>query len=366
MIPFLNLQKQNAQYAEELALAAERVIHSGWYILGEEVKQFEAAFSEYLGAKHVVGVGNGLDALTLIFRAYIEMGWLHYGDEVIVPANTYIASILAIVENRLKPVFVEPNVCTYNLDAKNIADAITSKTKAILMVHLYGQVSGFEAIKKLAQVNNLLIVEDNAQAAGAVYQGQKTGTLGDVAAFSFYPGKNLGALGDGGAVTTQNDELATTIRAIANYGSQKKYVNQYQGTNSRLDEMQAAFLSVKLKYLDVENQMRREVAERFCAEISNAHITLPQCEKPEQHVWHLFVVQCKRRDELAEYLKNQGIGSMIHYPIPPHKQEALSEYADLYLPLTQKIHNEVLSLPMYSTLTRSEVAYIIQAVNKFQ
>lgn len=366
MIPFLNLKKQNAQYAEELLHAADEVIESGWYIMGKETEKFENNLAQYLAVEHVVGVGNGLDALTLIFRAYIEMGLLNKGDEVIVPANTYIASVLAIIENDLTPVLVEPDASTYNLNAENIQKAITRKTKAIMLVHLYGQVSGFQSIKKLADENSLLVVEDNAQAIGAVYKDIKTGALGHAAGLSFYPGKNLGALGDGGAVCTNNKDLAQTVRAIRNYGSQKKYHNQYIGVNSRLDEMQAAILNVKLKYLDVENQMRCEIAERYMAEIKNPHILLPYCEKSNQHVWHLFVVRCKRRDELSDYLKQHDIGTMIHYPIPPHKQKALEEYADLSLPLTEELHHQVLSLPMYSTLTSKEVSTIIQAVNNFE
>ncbi len=366
MIKFLDLQKINLLYQQEIEEKLIKVFRSGWYLMGEEVKNFENNLANYIGAKHAIGVANGLDALRLIFRAYIELGVMKAGDEVIVPANTYIASILALSDNGLVPVLVEPDDTTFNLDITKIEDVITPKTKAILIVHLQGRIVFSEELKSIAAKHNLKIVEDNAQAIGATWQGIKSGNLGNAAGFSFYPGKNLGALGDAGAVTTNDDELAKTIRAIANYGSNQKYVNIYKGLNSRLDELQAAVLDVKLKYIDQENETRRVIAKRFFSEINNPKITLPENPSDEnEHVWHVFVVRCKERDVLQTYLTERGIQTIIHYPIPPHQQEAYKEFKDLSFPITEAMHNEVLSLPISSILTEDEITEIINVVKQF-
>ena len=366
MIKFLDLQKINLLYQQEIEKKLVDVFRSGWYLMGGEVKNFENNLANYIGAKHSIGVANGLDALRLIFRAYIELGMLKVGDEVIVPANTYIASILALSDNGLVPVLVEPDDTTFNLDITKIEEAITPKTKAILIVHLQGRIVFSEELKSIAAKHNLKIVEDNAQAIGASWKGIKSGNLGDAAGFSFYPGKNLGALGDAGAVTTNDDDLAKTIRAIANYGSNQKYVNIYKGLNSRLDELQAAVLDVKLKYIDQENEARRVIAKRFITEISNPKIILPENPTDEaEHVWHVFVVRCKERDALQNYLTERGIQTIIHYPIPPHQQEAYKELKELSFPITEAMHNEVLSLPISSILTEDEITEIINVVNQF-
>ena len=366
MIKFLDLQKINLIYQQEIEQKLLDVFRSGWYLMGEEVKNFENNLAHYIGAKYAIGVANGLDALRLIFRAYIELGVMKAGDEVIVPANTYIASILALSDNGLVPVLVEPDDTTFNLDITKIEDVITPKTKAILIVHLQGRIVFSEELKSIAAKHNLKIVEDNAQAIGATWQGIKSGNLGNAAGFSFYPGKNLGALGDAGAVTTNDDELAKTIRAIANYGSNQKYVNIYKGLNSRLDELQAAVLDVKLKYIDNENEARRVIAKRFLSEINNPKITLPENPSDEnEHVWHVFVVRCKERDVLQTYLTERGIQTIIHYPIPPHQQEAYKEFKDLSFPITEAMHNEVLSLPISSILTEDEITEIINVVKQF-
>lgn len=366
MIKFLDLQKINLLYQQEIEEKLIKVFRSGWYLMGEEVKNFENNLANYIGAKHAIGVANGLDALRLIFRAYIELGVMKAGDEVIVPANTYIASILALSDNGLVPVLVEPDDTTFNLDITKIEDVITPKTKAILIVHLQGRIVFSEELKSIAAKHNLKIVEDNAQAIGATWQGIKSGNLGNAAGFSFYPGKNLGALGDAGAVTTNDDELAKAIRAIANYGSNQKYVNIYKGLNSRLDEIQAAILDVKLKYIDQENEARRKIAKRFISEIKNPKITLPENpQDEEEHVWHVFVIRTKERDALQNYLKEKGIQTIIHYPIPPHKQQAYKEMNDLSFPISEEMHNEVLSLPISSVLTDDEVNEIINVVNLF-
>ena len=366
MINFLNLKKINQQYRSELIEATTRVIDSGWYIQGKEVENFEKEFSSFCNAKHTVGVANGLDALTLIFRAYIELGIFKKGDEIIAPANTYIASILAITENNLKPVIVEPNKKTFNIDPQLIEQNISARTKAILTVHLYGQVSGVDDIKSIAKKHHLKVIEDCAQAHGAMYKDQAVGSIGDAAGFSFYPGKNLGALGDAGAVTTSNTELANTIRALGNYGSHTKYQNLYKGVNSRLDELQAAILRVKLKYLNNEIQARQKIAGLYLSRINNEHIILPSFSNPQAHVWHLFVVRCQQRSKLAGHLKNHGISSMIHYPIPPHKQDAYKELSHLNLPITSEIHDTVISLPMDPTLSSTQVQEIIDCVNKYK
>lgn len=366
MIKFLDLQKINLLHQAQIEDRLLEVFRSGWYLLGNEVKNFETAFSEYTGANHAIGVANGLDALRLIFKAYLELGIMNEGDEVIVPANTYIASILAITDNRLVPVLVEPDLTNYNLDISKIEEKVTEKTKAIMVVHLYGRTVWSEELEALAKKHDLKIVEDNAQAIGAIWNGRKTGNLGDAAGFSFYPGKNLGALGDGGAVTTNNEELAGTIRAIANYGSSEKYVNKFQGLNSRLDEMQAAVLDVKLKYIDKENDRRREIAERYIAEIKNDALILPQNpENPSEHVWHLFVVRTENRGALQNHLTEKGVQTLIHYPIPPHKQAAYKEWNKQSYPITEKIHDEVLSLPISPVMTDEEVKEVINAVNSY-
>ncbi len=366
MIKFLDLQKINLAHQEEIENRLLQTFRSGWYLLGNEVKNFEAKLSKYIGSPHAIGVANGLDALRLIFKAWIELGQLKVGDEVIVPANTYIASVLAITDNRLKPVFAEPDLETFNIDLDKIEALITPKTRAIMVVHLYGRVCWSQELEAVAKKYNLKIIEDNAQAIGAEWNGIKTGNLGDAAGFSFYPGKNLGALGDGGAVTCKDALLAKTIRALANYGSQEKYVNQYQGLNSRLDEIQAAVLDVKLKYIDAENARRREIAERYIAEINNDKITLPSLpEDPNEHVWHLFVIRTEKRDELQKHLENNGVQALIHYPIPPHKQKAYKFWNHLSFPLTEQIHQEVLSLPISPVMTEEEVNQVIEKVNNF-
>lgn len=371
MIKFLDLQKINAQYSEELKQAALEVIDSGWYLLGERVRKFENHLAEYIGVKHAIGVANGLDALRLILKAYIEMGAMKEGDEIIVPANTYIATILAITDNRLVPVLVEPDINTYNLDINLVEQHISPKTKAIMVVHLYGQVCWNENLVTIAKKHDLKIIEDNAQAIGAYWNGKRTGSLGDAAGFSFYPGKNLGALGDSGAVTTNDDEIADIIRTLANYGSRVKYQNDYQGLNSRLDEIQAAFLDIKLKYIDVENQYRRKVAKYYCENIKNENIVLPitdsnvKIENYLSHVWHLFVIRTSNRDKLQKYLQENGVQTLIHYPIPPHKQGAYKKWNSLNLPITEKIHQDVLSLPMGPTLESKETAKITEILNTF-
>lgn len=364
MIPFLDLKAINAQYRDELVAAATRVIDSGWYIQGTEVKAFEQEFAEYCGSKHCIGVANGLDALTLTLRAWKEMGSLKEGDEVIVPANTYIASILAITENRLKPVLVEPDEATFNLCPEKTAAAITPNTKAIVAVHLYGQIAPMPELMQLADQHGLLVLEDAAQAHGASIDGRKAGNWGHAAGFSFYPGKNLGALGDGGAVTTDDEDLAKTIRALGNYGSHKKYENLYQGVNSRLDEIQAAMLRVKLRHLDEEIKSRREVADYYLAHIKNPNIQLPVIRNRENHVWHLFVVRSEQRDALQKYLAEQGVQTLIHYPVPPHQQKAYTAFSNMRLPLTEGMHHSVLSLPMGPCMTAAHVNQVIEAANK--
>ncbi|CAD7811297.1 dTDP-3-amino-3,6-dideoxy-alpha-D-galactopyranose transaminase [Chryseobacterium aquaeductus] len=365
MIKFLDLQKINLAYQAEIEERILNTFRSGWYLLGTEVNTFETHLAQYIGSGHAIGVANGLDALRLILRAYIELGIMQKGDEIIVPANTYIASLLAISDNGLVPVLVEPDLENYNIDISKIEEKIRSKTKAIMIVHLYGRVVFSNALKDLAQKHQLKIIEDNAQAIGAEWEGKKTGNLGDVAGFSFYPGKNLGALGDGGGVTTSDDDLAKTIRALANYGSMQKYVNIYQGLNSRLDEIQAAVLDVKLKYIDSENDRRREIAERYLSEIKNPAIILPNVAKNgNEHVWHLFVIRIQEREKFQTYLTEKGVQTLIHYPIPPHKQDAYKEMNDLVYPLTEQIHNEVLSLPISPVMTDEEVGNVIEIINK--
>ena len=366
MIKFLDLQKINLQYQAEIEARLLETFRSGWYLLGNEVKNFEANLATYIGSPNAIGVANGLDALRLIFKAYLELGQLKFGDEVIVPANTYIASVLAVTDNRLKPVFAEPNVDHYNLDISKIEALITPKTKAIMVVHLYGQICWSKDLEALAKKYDLKIIEDNAQAIGAEWNGIKSGNLGDASGFSFYPGKNLGALGDGGAVTCKDLLLAKTIRALANYGSDEKYVNKYQGLNSRLDEIQASVLDVKLKYIDADNDKRRKIAEEYVAGIKNDKIILPILpSQPKEHVYHLFVIRTAKRDKLQKYLTENGIQTLIHYPIPPHKQQAYKEWDTLTPPVTEKIHNEVLSLPISQVLTMEEAQEVVEAVNNY-
>lgn len=365
MIPFLDLKAINAQYRDELVAAATRVIDSGWYIQGGEVKAFEEEFGDYCGSEHCIGVANGLDALTLTLRAWKEMGFLKEGDEVIVPANTYIASILAITENRLTPVLVEPNEATFNLCPEKVAEAITVNTRVILAVHLYGQMAPMPEIMALAKQHNLLVLEDAAQAHGASIGGRKAGNWGHAAGFSFYPGKNLGALGDGGAVTTSDTRLARIIRALGNYGSHKKYENRYQGVNSRLDEMQAAMLRVKLRYLEKEIEYRRAVAEHYLNYIDNPAIKLPAPGERESHVWHLFVVRTDKREELQQHMTENKVQMLIHYPLPPHKQQAYAEWAGLSYPITESLHHSVLSLPIGPTINQDELVYVTAVLSKF-
>lgn len=380
MIHFLNLKKINQPFEFAFQDKMKQFLEGGWYILGNEVKQFENDFASYCGSKYCIGVGNGLDALVLIFKAYIHLGKLQKGDEVIVPANTYIASILAVLQVDLIPVLVEPRLETYNINPEEIEAKISSKTKAILPVHLYGQLCEMKAINEIAQKHHLLVVEDAAQAHGARFTVQCSvdsvqSELSDEAhpspnthhptAFSFYPGKNLGALGDGGAITTNDDALAEVLFSLRNYGSKVKYENEIIGVNSRLDELQAAFLNIKLKHLEAENEFRRSVAKQYLSEIKNDKITLPYWDLSNNHVFHLFVIRTSNRNHLQDYLKENGIETMIHYPIPPHKQKALYNWNNLSFPITEKIHDEVLSIPLNSGLTVSEIQHIITVLNKY-
>ena len=363
MIPFLDLKAVNLRHAAELEEAFSRVLKSGWYIQGQEVKGFEKEFAAYCGTEHCIGVANGLDALILIFRAYKELGLLKEGDEVIVPANTYIASILAITENGLVPVLVDPDIKTYNINATCIEKKINDKTKAIMAVHLYGQAAEMQGIAQLATKHGLLVIEDSAQAHGACDGNKRVGNLGDASGFSFYPGKNLGALGDAGAITTNNAELANVIRALGNYGSHKKYENLYQGLNSRLDEVQAALLRVKLRHLDEETEERRKAASFYLSRIKNKKITLPFVRDEKAHVWHLFVIRSENRDALQEQLAVKGVQTLIHYPKAPHHQQAYAEWKDLSLPVTERIHAEVLSLPLWPGMPEEALNTVVEAVN---
>ena len=374
MIPFLNLQKVNEPFESAFQEKMKQFLANGWYILGNEVKQFETNFANYCGVKHCIGVGNGLDALVLIFKAYIHLGKLQKGDEVIVPANTYIASVLAVLQADLVPVLVEPKIETYTINPDLITEKITSKTKAILPVHLYGQLCEMDQINAIAKKYNLLVIEDAAQSHGAKFSVQSWFSVADChaelvsashhpTAYSFYPSKNLGALGDGGAITTNDDELAAVLFSLRNYGSKIKYENEIVGVNSRLDELQAAFLNVKLPHLDAENQIRRQIAKRYLSAIKNDKIILPFWDKSENHVFHLFVIRTKNRNTLQNYLKENGIETMIHYPIPPHKQKALLNYNRLLFPITEQIHDEVLSIPLNPTVTNEQIEHIISTLN---
>jgi dTDP-4-amino-4,6-dideoxygalactose transaminase len=400
MIKFLDIQKITVSYEPDLSAAVDRVIKRGWFLLGEEIQAFEKAYSAFIGSKYCIGVANGLDALRLIFRAYIELGQMKEGDEVIVPANTYIASILSITENRLKPILIEPDINTYNIDISLIEKHITSRTRAIMIVHLYGQACWSAELEKIARKFNLKIIEDNAQATGALIGRNsdlrvqnilsniqnsdassqsitqsnlfRTGALGHAAGHSFYPGKNLGALGDAGAVTTNDVELANIIRAMANYGSETKYVNNYKGLNSRLDEIQAAVIRVKLPRLDRDNQRRREIAMYYLSNINHPEVTLPSIDRRLQiteylsHVWHVFVIRTPHRTQFQKYLTENGIQTIIHYPTPPHKQKAFSEWNHLEIPITEHIHNEVISIPISQVLEDSEIEYIVNCINSFR
>lgn len=367
MVEFLNLKKINERFIDEIQEACERVIKSGWFILGEELKEFEGEFAKYCNVKYAIGVANGLDALNLVLKAWKILGKLKDGDHVIVPANTYIASVLAISENDLVPVFAEPNADTFNIDIDSVKSAYSTNVKAILPVHLYGQICEMREIKEFANNNNLLLLEDAAQAHGSNIDNIKAGAWGDAAGFSFYPGKNLGALGDAGAITTNDEELARVIYALRNYGSEEKYKNIYIGVNSRLDEIQAAILKVKLKHLDRDTELRRTIATRYLSEIKNEFIKLPAVSSDiNAHVWHLFVVKTKHREQFQKYLSSKGIGTLIHYPLPPHKQQAYKAYNHLNFPITEDIHNTVISIPMDPTLTDEEINHIINTINVFK
>jgi dTDP-4-amino-4,6-dideoxygalactose transaminase len=370
MIEFLNLKEITRRDKGKLMKAFENVLDSGWFILGEHVKEFEKEFAFFCGAKHCIGVANGLDALILILEAYKQLGFINDGDEVIVPSNTYIASILAVSKAGLIPVLVEPDLNTYLIDEKLIEQKITSKTKAILPVHLYGRLCNMDVINTIAKRHNLKVIEDCAQSHGAKINNIVCGNLGDAAGFSFYPGKNLGALGDGGAVTTNDDELAQTIIALRNYGSHKKYENLYQGINSRLDEMQAAILSVKLKGLNEDNQARREIAQYYIDNINANHVELPYKKKSnileyEDHVWHIFAVRVANRDKFQKYLLSNDVQTMIHYPIPPHKQQAYSKWKNDSYPISEKIHEEIISLPISPVMTQEELETVCKVVNSY-
>ena len=364
-IPFLDLKRNNLPYQIGINEAIQRVAQSGWYILGKECSRFESEFADYCNASHCIGVGNGLDAIRLILTAYTELGILKHGDEIIVPANTYIASILAISESGLSPVLIEPDLDTYNIDPNKIEEKITEKTKAILAVHLYGQVCDMNVLKAIADRHHLKLIDDAAQAHGAVYNGQITGSLCDATAFSFYPTKNLGGIGDGGAVTTNDSQLAAVVRSIANYGSEKKYVHCYKGINSRLDEIQAAVLSVKLNSLDRDLEQKRKIALFYIQNITNPKIILPSFSDEKEHTFHLFVIRTNDRDNLGQYLSDNGIQTQIHYPTPPHKQKAYKEWNDRNFPISEKIHNEVLSLPLFIGLTDEEIKFVVNCINKW-
>ena len=363
MIAYLPLHKINDLHNEELRAAVNRVLDSGWYLNADATRQFEIHYAEYIGTPHCVGCGNGLDALKLILLAYMEMGVMQEGDEVIVPANTYIASILAITACGLTPVLVEPDINTLQIDDARIERDITSRTKAVMIVHLYGRCAYTQKIADICKKFNLKLIEDNAQAHGCTFEGQKTGSLGDAAAHSFYPGKNLGALGDAGAVTTNDEKLASLARALGNYGSSKKYIHDYKGCNSRIDELQAAVLDVKLLYLDDENNRRKEIASLYINKVQNPLIHLPLSERDS--VWHIFPVFCEHRDELQQYLRENGVETQIHYPIPPHKQQCFKEWNQQSFPITDQIHSLELSIPCHQAMTKEEVDMIIDLLNSF-
>ena len=364
MIKYLPLKEINARYDAELREAADEVLRSGWYLKGEATRQFEQHYADYIGTKHCIGCGNGLDALTLIFRAYIEMGVMTPGDEVIVPANTYIASILSVTECGLKPVLVEPDPDTFQIDDRLIEQAVTARTRAVMIVHLYGFCAYTERIADICRRHNLRLIEDNAQAHGCRFSlPKRTGALGDAAGHSFYPTKNLGAFGDAGAVTTNDEELATVIRALGNYGSSRKYVFDYQGRNSRIDELQASVLEAKLPHLDDDNARRKEIATLYINKVKNPLIRMPKTDR--NSVWHIFPVLSPRRDELQQYLRDYGVETQIHYPIPPHKQRCYADWNSLSLPITELIHAQELSIPCHQAMTQEEADFIADLLNDF-
>lgn len=366
MISFLNLKKINLTYKEEILNKISTLVDSGWYIRGELCARFEEEFASYCGTKFCVGVASGLDALSLIFRAYKEIGYMKDNDEVIIPSNTYIASILAVTENNLKPILVEPNLNDFLIDPNKIESKITSKTKAIMVVHLYGQTCQMDEINKIAKKFNLKVIEDAAQSHGAYFHNKRCGNLGDAAGFSFYPTKNLGAMGDSGAITTNDKELNEIVYALANYGSSIKYENTYKGINSRLDDIQAGILSIKLKNLDNENKRRKQIAKKYIKNIDNKSIVIPKARIEKNHVWHLFVIRTENRNKMAEYLSENGVQTSIHYPIPPHRQEAFIEWKKMSYPISEKIHAEVLSLPSGPFLEETEVNQIIELINQYE
>ncbi len=365
MIPFLDIKKINLRHQSEFEKSFSEVLESGWFILGEKVKKFEAEFADYCGTKYCIGVANGLDALILILEAYKAMGVMQDGDEVIVPSNTYIASILAVSKAGLTPVLAEPDEDTCLLNAANAEMKITAKTKAIMPVHLYGQLCNMEAINNVAKKHGLKVIEDSAQSHGAIHNGKRSGNLGDVSGFSFYPGKNLGALGDGGAITTNDQTLAEMLLSLRNYGSFVKYRHDRKGVNSRLDEIQAVFLSVKLKSLDDDNNVRRAVADKYLSAIKNPATTLPTVKQKESHVWHCFTIRCADRAQLQKYLEQKGIHTVIHYPVPPHKQEAYKEWNSDSFPVSEKIHREIISIPISPVMTYHEVNEVISVLNLY-
>lgn len=368
MIKFLDLKNINKRFAREFKESFSKVIDSGRCLMGDNISNFEEDFAKYCGVENCIGVGSGLDAIILIFEGFKELGILNDGDEVIVPSNTYIASILAIIRSGLKPVLVEPDIASFNIDVNKIEKNISAKTKAIMPVHLYGRLCDMDSINNIANKYNLLVIEDAAQSHGAEYENKRAGSFGDAGAFSFYPGKNLGALGDGGAVTTNNKDLTEVVRYLRNYGSQKKYFNKYKGFNSRLDEIQAAILSIKLKILDSDNSARRLVAKRYCDEINNPNITLPyfSTDNPESNVWHLYPVMSGKRDDLQSYLKRLNIETLIHYPVPPHNQQGYPELHGLRFEISEEIHGKVLSLPMHPLISEDDVSYVINTINGFE
>lgn len=365
MIPFLNLKRENERYASEIKEAVSRVVDSGWYIRGKECEIFEETYAAYCNSQSCIGVGNGLDALRLILMGYIELGKINEGDEVILPANTFIATALAVTQCKLNPVLADCDISSYNIDPKSVNEKITNKTKAIIAVHLYGQVAAMDELREIAKEHKLLLIEDAAQAHGAIYNGERAGSLGDAAAFSFYPVKNLGCLGDAGAVTTNDRELADRVRSLSNYGSDEKYIHKYKGLNSRLDELQAAILYVKLRYLDENNNRRRKIAKLYLDNIKNESLILPEVKDWNSHVFHLFIIRCKDRVKTQQYLLDNGIQTQIHYPHSIHRQQAYAELSYLSLPVSEMLQAEVLTLPLYPTLTEGELRKIIDTLNKY-
>lgn len=365
MVDYLNLAKRNLRHGQELREVVDEVLNSGWYLMGNQLERFESEYAQFIGTAHCVGVGNGLDALTLIYRAYMEMGVMVPGDEVLVPANTYIASILAIVENGLVPVLVEPDPATMQIDATRMEESITQRTRSLMIVHLYGRCAYSETIADICKKYGLILVEDNAQAHGCKFGERRTGSLGDAAGHSFYPTKNLGALGDAGAVTTNDEQLAGMVRALGNYGSFRKYIFDHVGRNSRMDELQAAVLRVKLRYLDEDNKRRQDMAEWYAEAIRNTKVILPAPVSREANVWHIYPVLCEERDRLKEHLARMGVGTQVHYPVPPHLQKCCGEWRHGPLPVTERIHATELSLPLGPELTEEDMEKVARAVNSF-